>query len=156
MHQSQIGTNNTRWSSNQNLFKLMLKYIIKFEQPKKMTIQLQTQPHTKLTLFKRHKQNTNITTVQILMLFLQWLCCEVWEGELSYLWQQLICHPLCHRLCSLIHRYIMAPNSGSDCALYLRISNIPVHMSHVTFLITLCTSQVTFLITLCTCLLSHF
>ena len=48
-------------------------------------------PHTKLLLLNWHNQNPNVTTVQMLIVLLQWLCGEVWEREFSYLWQQRIC-----------------------------------------------------------------
>jgi len=130
MHQSQIGTINTWWSPNPNFTKLILNYIIKFEQPNKSDNNKHN-PHTKLPLLNRHNQHPNITTVQMLTVLLQWLCGEVWESEFSYLWQQLICH----RLCSFVYIYIMAPNSGGDCSLWLRVSDNPVHMSHVTFIL---------------------
>ena len=98
-------------------------------------------PHTKLPLSNRHNQNPNITTVQMLTVLLQWLCGEVWEREFGYLWQQRTCQ----RVCSLVYIYITATESTVDCSLWLMISDIPVHMS-----------QVTFLIRLHTCLVSHF
>ena len=48
-------------------------------------------PHTKLPVSSWHNQNPNITTVQMLMVLLQWLCGEAWEREFSYVWQQGIC-----------------------------------------------------------------
>ena len=68
----------------------MLNYIIKFEQPNKNDNNKHN-PHTKLPLLNWHNQNPNITTVQMLIVLLQWLCGEVWEREFSYVWQQRIC-----------------------------------------------------------------
>jgi len=51
----------------------MLKYIIKFEQPNKNDNN-KHKPHTKMPLLNRHNKNSNITTVQMLMVLLQWLC----------------------------------------------------------------------------------
>jgi len=42
-----------------------------------------------------HHQKPNITTVEMLIVLLQWLCCEVWESEFSHLWEQWICHCVC-------------------------------------------------------------
>ena len=55
----------------------------------------------------------------------------MWESEFHYLWQQQICHCVC----SLVHIYIKAPKSRVDCSLWLRISDNPVHMYHVTFIL---------------------
>ena len=63
-------------------------------------------PLTKLPLLNRHNQNPNITTAQMLMVLLQWLCGEVWEREFSYVWQQQICYCVC----SLVYINIMATN----------------------------------------------
>jgi len=73
-----------------HLTNLILNYIIKFEQPNKNDNNKHN-PQTKLPLLNRNNQNHNITTVQMLMVLLQWLCGEVWEREFSYLWQQPIC-----------------------------------------------------------------
>jgi len=143
MHQCHIGKKPDA-APTSNLNKFMLKCIIKFEQLNKRDRDKHN-PHTKIPLLSRHNQNSNITTVQMLMVLLQLLHGEVWEGEFSYLWQQRICHKLCHCLCSSVYIYIMAANSWGDCSLWLRICDNPVHMSHVTFLITLYT-----------CLMSHF
>ena len=70
-HWSDTGTNNTWWSSN--LTNLILNYIIKFEQPNKNDNNKHNPP-AKLPLLNRHNQNPNITTVQMLMVLLQWLC----------------------------------------------------------------------------------
>jgi len=88
MHRSQTGTNNTGCSSN--LTNIILNYVIKFEQPNKNNNNKHN-PHTKLPLLNWHNQNPNITTVQVLLVLMQWLCGEVWESEFSYLWQQRIC-----------------------------------------------------------------
>ena len=109
-----------------HLTNLILNYIIKFEQPNKNDNNKHN-PHTKLPALNRHNQNPNLTTVQMLMVLLQWLCGEVWEREFSYLWQQRICW----HVCSLVHIYIMATNE------------VIVHYDQG------------FPITLCTCLTSH-
>ena len=74
-----------------------------------------SQTHPKLPLLKRHNQNPNITTLQILTVLLQWLCCEVWEREFGYLRQQRICYCVC----SMVYRYIMATKSRVACPLWL-------------------------------------
>ena len=74
-----------------NLTNPILNYIIIFEQLNKNDYNKHN-PHTKLPLLNRHNQNPNTTTVQMLMVLLQWLCSEVWEREFSYVWQQRICH----------------------------------------------------------------
>ena len=75
---------------NTHLASPILNYIIKFEQPNNNDNNKHNlQPKT--PLLNRHNQNPNITTVQMLMVLLQWLCGEVWESEFSYVWQQQIC-----------------------------------------------------------------
>ena len=69
----------------------ILNYIIKFEQPNKNDNNKHNL-HTKLPLLNWHNQNPNITTVQMLMVLMQWLCGEVSEREFSYVWQQRICY----------------------------------------------------------------
>ena len=63
---------------------------VKFEQPNKNDNNKHNPP-TKLPLLNWHNQNPNITTVQMLMVLLQWLCSELWESEFSYVWQKWIC-----------------------------------------------------------------
>ena len=64
-----------------HLTKPILNHIIKFEPNKNDNNK--HNPHTKLPVLNRHNQNPNITTVQMLMVLLQWLCGEVWESEFS-------------------------------------------------------------------------
>ena len=90
MHQSQIGKKPDA-APTLNLTNFMLKCIIKFQQPNKNDSDKHN-THTKIPLLNRHNQNPNITTVQMIVLLLQWLCGEVWEREFSYLWQQWICY----------------------------------------------------------------
>ena len=70
MHRSQIGTKIPDEVPTSQQTNLMLNYIIKFEQPNKNDNNKHN-PHTKLPLLNRHKQNPNITTVQMLMVLLQ-------------------------------------------------------------------------------------
>ena len=72
-----------------NVTNLILNYTIKFEQPNENDNNKHN-PHAQLPLLNWHNQNPNITTVQMLMVLLQWLCGEVWESEFSYVWQQWI------------------------------------------------------------------
>ena len=75
---------------NSHLTSPILNYIIKFEQPNNNDNNKHNlQPKT--PLLNRHNQNPNITTVQMLIVLLQWLRGEVWEREFSYVWQQRIC-----------------------------------------------------------------
>jgi len=61
-------------------------------------------------VFNWHHQNLNKSTVEMLIVLLQWLCSKVWESEFSQ-------HCICHCVCSLV--YIQAPKSGFDCLLWL-------------------------------------
>jgi len=72
MQQNQIATNNTWWSSN-----LFQNYVIKLEEPNKND-KNKHHPQAKLPALNWHNQNPNITTLQMLMMLLQWLCGEVW------------------------------------------------------------------------------
>ena len=70
----------------------------------------------KRPLWNWQNQKPNIITVEMLIVLLQWLCSEVWEGEFSDPWQQWICL----RVCRLV--YIEAPKSGVEFSLWLWIS----------------------------------
>jgi len=75
MHQCHIGKKPDA-APTSNLTKFMLKCIIKFEQPNKNDHDKHN-THTKFPLLSRHNKNTNITTVQMLIVLLQLLCGEV-------------------------------------------------------------------------------
>jgi len=85
---SHIGTNNIQWTSN-----------LKCHQPSPQLHILNSNKQTKLKMknldkmlvLNWHNQNSNITTVEMLKVFLQWLCSKAWEGEFSYPWQQCTC-----------------------------------------------------------------
>ena len=78
-----------------------------------------------------HNQNPNITTALMLITLLHWLFSKLSKTEFSHQWQQWICHCVC----SLVHIYIEAPKIGVNRSLWLRISDKPVHMSHVIFIL---------------------
>jgi hypothetical protein len=130
MYWSQIGTNNIWWTSNLKPHQPYLTTLLNLNnQTKNIDDDGKHNPQTKLPVLNWHNQNPNITTVEMLLVLLQWLCTEVWESEFHYLWQQRTCHCVC----SLVYIYITATKSGVDCSLWLRISDNPVHMYHVTF-----------------------
>ena len=121
-----IGTNNIWQNSKTTNITVILNW-----NERKNSVNDKHNPQAKLPVLNRHNQNTNITTVQMLMVLLQWLCGKVWESEFSYLWQQWTCHCAC----SLGYIYITATKSRDDWSLWLRISDNPLHMYHVTFIL---------------------
>ena len=132
-YRSQIGTNNTWWSSNLKPHQIYPK--IHILNSNNQTINLvhndKHNPQAKLPVLNWHNQNRNITTVEMLVLLLQWLYSKLWESEFRYLWQQRTCHCVC----SLVYVQVKAPKSRADCSFWLRISDNPVHVSHVTFIL---------------------
>jgi hypothetical protein len=52
-------------------------------------------PQTKMPVLNWHNQTPNITTVEMLMVLLQWLYSKVRQSEFNRLWQQCICHHIC-------------------------------------------------------------
>jgi len=73
---------------NSNLTNHNLNYIIKFEQKKQKNSQDdKLNPPAKMPLLNwNHQTAKNITTVEMLIVLLEWLCSKVWESEFCNLW----------------------------------------------------------------------
>jgi hypothetical protein len=120
-YQSEIGTNITWWSLNLKLHQPYptLQILNSHNQTKNLVHDDKHNPQAKQPTLNWHNQNPNITTVEMLMVLLLWLCSKVWESEFCYLWQQWTCHCVC----SLVYIHITATKSKADWLLWLSISD---------------------------------